>query len=274
MQHGRNAIDAAKQVSAPRLGPWGLSTPPLCGWCNNARLQWPDLEGAGPCAQAGVKHVVLSTLEDPAKLLPEGALPELKAHPGYVVAHFQTKAAIQVRRGAPCCIGKRSGPRGGPAICQRRTAHLVLGEGGRALARSLRGRQLHAPEGLPCTIGKRGAHRASVATQRSASSVNCRPLGRTWLHAARARLGRAQPRPHRPRAAGRSTWRRRACPTRRCCRAASSTTTPRPLCSSRSRTAAAPGRTTSARRRSSCTPWRTSGRAPRVRTAGRSCLVC
>ncbi len=39
---------------------------------------------------------MLSTLENPGKVLPKGTLPELKAHPGYVVAHFQTKAIVQV----------------------------------------------------------------------------------------------------------------------------------------------------------------------------------
>ena len=40
---------------------------------------------------------MLSTLEDPSKVLPKGTLPELEKHPGYVVAHFQSKAAVQVR---------------------------------------------------------------------------------------------------------------------------------------------------------------------------------
>lgn len=48
------------------------------------------------CAQAGVRHVVFSTLEDVPKLLPKGAMPELTKEPGRVVAHFESKAAVLV----------------------------------------------------------------------------------------------------------------------------------------------------------------------------------
>lgn len=48
-------------------------------------------------AQAGVAHVVFSTLEDVPKLLPKGAMPELTKEPGRVVAHFESKAAVLVR---------------------------------------------------------------------------------------------------------------------------------------------------------------------------------
>ncbi len=47
---------------------------------------------------------MLSTLENPGKVLPKGTLPELEAHPGYVVAHFQTKAIVQVLAYAWCCF--------------------------------------------------------------------------------------------------------------------------------------------------------------------------
>jgi hypothetical protein len=105
-----------------------------------------EREAARPCVQAGVRHVVFSTLEDPSKLLPAGALPELLAHPGYVVAHFQSKAAVQVlpkalktMRCAPhCCEPRQAGwtecagapPLGHP---RRRSAYHVPGDsGGRA----------------------------------------------------------------------------------------------------------------------------------------------
>jgi hypothetical protein len=64
-----------------------------------------EREAVRPCAQAGVRHVVFSTLQDPSKLLPAGTLPKLKAHPGYVVAHFQSKAAVQV---LPSCAARRT----------------------------------------------------------------------------------------------------------------------------------------------------------------------
>ena len=47
-------------------------------------------------AQAGVGHVVFSTLEDVPKLLPKGAMPDLTKEPGRVVAHFESKAAVLV----------------------------------------------------------------------------------------------------------------------------------------------------------------------------------
>jgi len=78
-----------------------------------------EREAARPCAQAGVRHVVFSTLEDPSKLLPAGALPELRAHPGYVVAHFQSKAAIQV---LPICAPCRTA-----VSCARLAGTGVLG---------------------------------------------------------------------------------------------------------------------------------------------------
>lgn len=48
------------------------------------------------CWQAGVGHVVFSTLEDPRTLIPKGAMPELSKEPGRVVAHFESKAAVLV----------------------------------------------------------------------------------------------------------------------------------------------------------------------------------
>ena len=48
------------------------------------------------CWQAGIGHVVFSTLEDPRTLIPKGAMPELSKQPGRVVAHFESKAAVLV----------------------------------------------------------------------------------------------------------------------------------------------------------------------------------
>lgn len=57
LQHGRNAVDAAKE--------------------------------------AGVRHVVFSSLEDPREHVPKGALPELASEPGRLVSHFETKAETE-----------------------------------------------------------------------------------------------------------------------------------------------------------------------------------
>lgn len=199
-----------------------MSTPPLCGWCSNARLQWPDLEGAGPCAQAGVKHIVLSTLEDPAKLLPEGALPELKAHPGHVVAHFQTKAAVQVHWGSACVLGRlgvgvwgpcavpapdraRFGWRGRPGPCslsarraapcfQRCPVHMFVKQSAcRCLAShySLMGLQRRLPgpcaHPAPCCAGAAGVSRDRAPTARAPPSGVPGGVGRA-LHGAAAVL--------------------------------------------------------------------------------------
>lgn len=56
LKHGRNLVDAAKQ--------------------------------------AGVKHIVWSTLEDPRPLLKD-SVPDLPGHPGRKVAHLETKAELQ-----------------------------------------------------------------------------------------------------------------------------------------------------------------------------------
>ncbi|KAK9826155.1 hypothetical protein WJX81_002045 [Elliptochloris bilobata] len=45
--------------------------------------------------EAKVGHVVLSALEDPRKLVPKGALPELSNEPGHLVSHFETKAEVE-----------------------------------------------------------------------------------------------------------------------------------------------------------------------------------
>ena len=47
--------------------------------------------------QAGVGHVVFSSLEDPRQHVPKGALPELASEPGRLVSHFETKAETEVR---------------------------------------------------------------------------------------------------------------------------------------------------------------------------------
>ncbi|KAK9826178.1 hypothetical protein WJX81_004436 [Elliptochloris bilobata] len=44
--------------------------------------------------EAGVGHVVFSTLEDVRKYVPKGAIPELSHAPGRVVAHFESKDAV------------------------------------------------------------------------------------------------------------------------------------------------------------------------------------
>ena len=46
--------------------------------------------------QAGVGHIVFSTLEDVRKHIPKGAMPELGKEPGRVVAHFESKDAVMV----------------------------------------------------------------------------------------------------------------------------------------------------------------------------------
>ena len=43
-----------------------------------------------------MRHVVFSSLEDPRKHVPKGALPELASEPGRLVSHFETKAEIEV----------------------------------------------------------------------------------------------------------------------------------------------------------------------------------
>ena len=57
-----------------------------------------ELAKSGSCVQAGVRHVVFSSLEDPRKHVPKGALPELASEPGRLVSHFETKAETEVRR--------------------------------------------------------------------------------------------------------------------------------------------------------------------------------
>lgn len=51
-------------------------------------LQWAH--------QAGVSHIVFSTLEDVRKQIPKGALPELPNKNGHVVPHFESKDAVLV----------------------------------------------------------------------------------------------------------------------------------------------------------------------------------
>ena len=46
--------------------------------------------------QAGVGHIVFSTLEDVRKHIPKGTMPELSKEPGRVVAHFESKDAVMV----------------------------------------------------------------------------------------------------------------------------------------------------------------------------------
>ena len=45
--------------------------------------------------QAGLKHVVWSTLEDPRPFI-DASIPDLKNEPGRKVTHFETKEEIQV----------------------------------------------------------------------------------------------------------------------------------------------------------------------------------
>ena len=129
-QWGINAVDAAKEVQTSELSHSRLLQHVLLLGCLckplNCRSRRP-----GPrstlvriktmstarkllsfrelwCAhQAGVGHIVFSTLEDVRKHIPEGALPALPSKRGHVVPHFESKDAVLVGAWSQCLMGER-----------------------------------------------------------------------------------------------------------------------------------------------------------------------
>ena len=68
-----------------------------------ASVSWNQLDccTSSNDVQAGVKHVVWSTLEDPRPFI-DPSVPELTREPGRKVSHFETKEEIQVSNSNGC----------------------------------------------------------------------------------------------------------------------------------------------------------------------------
>jgi len=151
MQHGRNAIDAAKEVSAPRRGPWGCPRRRCAAGAAMLGCSGRTWRVRGRARRPESSTSSSARWRTRPSCCPRARCRSSRRTPGMSSRTSRPRPPSRCTGAALVCWEGSGSACGGPALCQRRTAHVLVGEGGRALARSLRGGRLHASRGVPCT---------------------------------------------------------------------------------------------------------------------------